>query len=867
MIKTSAMFSAHAIHVLVRNSLIFFFLLIISVFIWLKVGVEIDTLKVSKYHVDGLYIKLGKKLTLKADQVTIPQTKSNPSFGRIDEGLERVKYLLTFFEYIELKKIIFPNNILGIRFKDELLKISSKDYEISGSVHREGKMIQATIPSLYIKAQNITLSGKLSYDLHEHTLETDGHFIANGLSGNFVASKVGDELFFDLKSHAFTDLKSIVDKFNLTPAVRSWVVDKVKAEKYELRSLRGKGSIVNGTFDLDMDALEGEVLFSDVQIAFKEDLSPVLAPSFVLTYKDYGLYFDLKEPRYKGRDLNGSKVSIVRLNESDTTLNLDLKLVTPFDRTVQNLLKSYDLHIPVRQENGSVNARFKADIGLKQDKNTFLVDVDFSKGKVWIGKVYLAIEKGSLHYVDGFIALDDISLKDSMYEGIVNGKIDLEKKQVDIIVDAKDIKLGEKNKEFFVLKNRTLPLVLNYAKDINVEIPRLSFSLLNDKKETLIQLQDLSKIKPYLTDINALENDGYVNIRTKDFETYTFEGELTRTSCFIYEKKDACKVRVPFQGKVMPEDIDFYAFNKRFYYNQAKSRVKIENLNIDLEKFLKSTSQDKKKDPKSKEGQKYIILGKKSNLRYGDYTLVVDSYDVEIKKNGDIKALGSASGDIIKFTKNKGVVSIQALRIKDKVLHPLINFDGLQQGRYSLKTSGKLGKDMKGEIIVEGGVMKGFKAYNNTLAFINTLPALAVLHKPGYSEKGFHIEKGFASYRMIGQRKIIFDSIHIKGGSANIAGKGEIDLEKKTINMNLAIQVAREFGAVVGSLPLVGYILMGEDKSLTVGLSITGSLDKPVVKTTTAQDIVSLPLQILKRTLESPIKLLTPATETTGKPQ
>jgi len=66
---------------------------------------------------------------------------------------------------------------------------------------------------------------------------------------------------------------------------------------------------------------------------------------------------------------------------------------------------------------------------------------------------------------------------------------------------------------------------------------------------------------------------------------------------------------------------------------------------------------------------------------------------------------------------------------------------------------------------------------------------------------------------------------------------------------------------------LVGYILMGEDKSLTVGLSITGSLDKPVVKTTTAQDIVSLPLQILKRTLESPIKLLTPATETTGKPQ
>ncbi len=53
-----------------------------------------------------------------------------------------------------------------------------------------------------------------------------------------------------------------------------------------------------------------------------------------------------------------------------------------------------------------------------------------------------------------------------------------------------------------------------------------------------------------------------------------------------------------------------------------------------------------------------------------EYTLLTDSYDVEIKKNGDIKAIGSSDGDIIKFSKTKEIVSIQALRIKDKVLHP-----------------------------------------------------------------------------------------------------------------------------------------------------------------------------------------------------
>ena len=195
---------------------------------------------------------------------------------------------------------------------------------------------------------------------------------------------------------------------------------------------------------------------------------------------------------------------------------------------------------------------------------------------------------------------------------------------------------------------------------------------------------------------------------------------------------------------------------------------------------------------------------------------------------------------------------MEALRIKDKVLHPLINFKGLQEGRYSLTKKGDPEKVMHGQIIVEGGVMKGFKAYNNVLAFVNTLPALAVLHKPGYSQKGFTIEEGVAEYRMINRTKIVFDSIYIRGTSATIVGKGELDLEKRTIKMDLAIQVAREFGKIVGNIPLVGYILMGEDKSVTVGLKVSGSLDAPKVETTAAASILSLPLDIIKRTLQTP---------------
>ena len=163
---------------------------------------------------------------------------------------------------------------------------------------------------------------------------------------------------------------------------------------------------------------------------------------------------------------------------------------------------------------------------------------------------------------------------------------------------------------------------------------------------------------------------------------------------------------------------------------------------------------------------------------------------------------------------------------------------------------------MKGEIVIEGGLMKDFKTYNNTLAFINTIPALVALQNPGFSKKGFVIKKGFVKYRLIKKTIIKFDKIQIEGASATLIGKGEINLKTHTIKMILAIQTARKLGEMIGNIPLLGYILMGEDKSMTVGLTIKGNFEQPIVETSATQDILSLPLQLIQRTLESPKHLI-----------
>jgi hypothetical protein len=824
---------------------------------WLLAGIKLDTFKVADYNVDGLYIKLDKKLTLKADYVTIPKSKAEPSFNNVHETLERVKYILTFFDYIELKNLVFDNNTMKIIFSKDYLLIDSQDYRISGNISHEDNMLKATIPILNIKEHNLTMSGKFTYDLHEDILTTQGQFLLNDIAGVFNAGKEENQIDFVLKSNTFTDLRPIINKFDLQEVVRSWVLDKVEAKSYKLLSLSGKGSIINKQFKMDLDALKGEALFSEAKIHFKENLEPVLAPSFILSYHSGGLYFDLKEPTYEDISLQGSKVSILNLRNRHTNLKLKIRADSRYDSIMENLLKAYDIDLRLNQTSGKVDVLFMADIGLKNNYKDFFVNVNFGRGDVWLEKVKLPVEKGNVQYKKGFITLKDIYLNDVLYEGKLNGKIDLQKKKADLILDAKTITFGDEKEKFFVLKDQKLPFVLNYTKEMDITIPKLSIKITNKEEETSIRLNDLSKIKPYLPDPGPLEEGGNMEIKTKDFKTYTFKGMLKRTSCFLYEKDDQCKTRVPFQGTVTHKGLDFYAFNKRFYYNKENSQVELTNLNFDLEKYLdtkkkKAKKKETEKKDTLKESKSLIVLGKNSQLRYGDYSLVTDSYDVELKPNGDIKAIGSSSGDIIKFSKKQELLSIQALRIQDKALHPLINFKGLQHGRYTLKLSGYPEETMNGEIIVEGGVMKDFKAYNNTLAFINTIPALASLKNPGYSVQGFTIEEGLAEYRMVKKNKIIFDSIYIKGTSATIAGTGEIDLEKKTINLNLAIQSGRELGKLVGSLPLVGYILMGKDKSMTFGLQITGTLDNPKVKTSAGEDIFMLPLKILKRALESP---------------
>lgn len=834
-------------------------MLLIVFAVWLKVGIKADYLHIGPYKLSGLYIKLDKKLTLSAHHIIIPKSKANPSFASIDKTFDRIKGMLQIFEYVALQDVIYENNRIDLVYADNVLHINTKDYEIAGKIERIDKRFEAEVPLLYIKEKNITLSGNFTYSHYEDRLHTWGRYDMYGIQGKFTASKVKKRISFDLQSDTFPDLKSLMEVLPLSKTVKHWSVERIQAEQYQLKSLKGKGSVAGQEFKLDIDSLTGLAEFSNAQINFKDGLDSVYTPKIVMAYKKGGLYFDLDRPLYQNKALDGSSVSIVDLTgNKPTSLKLDLKVDSPFDEAVQKILQAYHLKIPVVQKSGTGQASIGLDIRLKTGKTTAVIDVDMQDARVQLYKLDLGIERGHVHYEDGVVSLNQIRLKDQLYSGIAEGSVQLRKKQAEIAVDLDYLHSGGKAKEkYFEIKDKKLTIALDYHKGIDIKIPELAFSISEEENRTQFSFADLNLIKPYIRDKTYIQEGGSADIFTGDFKTFTFQGVLHRNTCFFYEGDGVCHTRVPCSGKITPKGVDFYAFDKRLHFNETRSRVTLKELNIDLKRFLHYLStQQEEGSITDKQGDPLVILGEKSNLRYEKYTLVTDSYDVEVKPNGNIKAIGSSDGDIVKFEKRGEIFSINALRIKDEVLHPLIDFKGLKKGRYSLKLSGDIDKVMKGRIIIEGGVMKDFKAYNNTIALINTLPALATLQDPGFSQEGFRIRKGVAEYRMIKGEKIVFDSIYIKGKSSTLVGKGSIDIKKNRIDIQLAIRTAKTLGNVVGKIPLIGYILMGEDKSMTIGLTIKGTLDKPQVNTSAAKEILLLPLEIIKRTIESPKQMI-----------
>lgn len=601
-----------------RDTLIFFIILFAALFVWLKSGINVDHLSFNQYKVDGLYIKLDKKLTLKADTIIIPKSKKKPNFDNIDQVLDRVKYLLTFFHYIELEKVNFKDNHYKLVYTDNILYITSDDYEIAGNVWRRGKVMVADISLFYIKKEDINMVGKFNYDLHTDKLILEGSYEAYNITGKFKAVKEDHNLEFIVNSNAFGDLKTFIDRIPMKKKLNQWITEKIRAKKYRLYSLTGKGKVYGSKFEPDLHSLKGNALLEDVKIYFKEGLAPVKAEKILLNYKNGGLFFNVMKPTYQNREINASTVSITNIGKGKIArLDLDMHFNSKVDETIQKILKAYHLNIPVLAKESRSKVQVKLGIPLKKMPNRKIdvyVKAHLGKGDFYLQKMKLPVLGGEITYDKGIITLKGIRLKEKWYEGTVEGKVKAKEKKANLVFRAKKIELKKKGEILFSLRNKKIPFDVAYAKGVQISLPAQKIKVKQEGKETKITVNDIAKVKPYLKKLEVDIDGGTLEIVTKDFSTYTFRGTLYRKDCFIYDNK-VCYTRVPCFGTTSPQGVDFYAFDKRLHFNSAKSLIELNGLNIDLQKFLSSDMRIQKVKTKKAKGGENADQGKKEQYQ------------------------------------------------------------------------------------------------------------------------------------------------------------------------------------------------------------------------------------------------------------
>ncbi len=799
----------------------------------------------------GLYLKLDKKFTLEIDYLKIPKNKKETNFQNPSKQITKLQKVLSYFDYIELKDVIFTNNHYSLVYADSIIYIKNNQYEVAGTIsHRDDKLVVNT-PLIYISEYGLRLDGEVTYSYSSGAIDYNGAYSIAGIDGNLTLGIRGNKIEFKLDSSETNGISRLLDILKVSDDTREWIDKRVVAHSYNLESLKGHMNHSPDGWKLDNDSLYGVANLNGVSIEFEDTLKPIIATSAKLVFDSKGLDINLTSPKYGKKVMQGSRVAISNIiGDSYSTVSLDLYFHCQIDSEIKEILKAYDISIPLSQRKGVSKAYIALEIPIINKPTKVEGRIFLSKGEIDIGGAKLLTNGGEVTFDNRLVSLWGVEFHDSWYSAVVNGTINLRTKKAKYKLNLKRLQLGKGTSTKLVMKNiKNLPLTMDYNNRLTFKLPSLKIAIKTNKKSGItISANSINALRPYIKNLPIKIKGGKIDIVTYNYKRYNFKGNTHWKDSYLYTKKGYIK-KIQFNGYMNSKKTHIKALKGRFVYDSAKSTIKINRLNIDAKKMTKNSS---KRSSKSK--TKLNIYAKKSIIRYDKHVLLTDRFSLKIGRKVT-KFDATKDGDSIHLKLKGKHLTITAKRIKERMLSALINFGGMRGGRYSLKLSGRTDGLMKGHIDIDGGAISKFKAYNDLIALFNTIPALMAFSDPGFSDKGYIIRKGKIDFSLY-PHKLILNKILIDGKSATLAGKGTVNLDTQRLNIDLAIHTARELGSFIGSLPLVGYILFGKDKSITTGVKILGTMDKPIVKNETVKDILLSPLKLIKRTVESPAHII-----------
>ena len=127
----------------------------------------------------------------------------------------------------------------------------------------------------------------------------------------------------------------------------------------------------------------------------------------------------------------------------------------------------------------------------------------------------------------------------------------------------------------------------------------------------------------------------------------------------------------------------------------------------------------------------------------------------------------------------------------------------------------------------------------------------------GFNLTAYKIVNGVLEFNYSKEKELLdIKKLLTVGNGIDFDGKGKVDLKTMTLNSDIKLIFLKDYSKIVGVIPVVNYVLLGNNNRVETQVNVFGDINNPKISTNLTKDAFSVPVNIAKRILNSPSMLL-----------
>ncbi len=534
-------------------------------------------------------------------------------------------------------------------------------------------------------------------------------------------------------------------------------------------------------------------------------------------------YFEIEEMA-TGLIAGNIPVDTMKLDLTADILKLNYKGIE-FSQSYAPLNITYDDKISISTAS---NILFNID-GSEFDLNNAVVE---------IGTHSISINSANLLSTDGFL-----STEINAFYNTKNGAG---------IIGLKDLHIEDKNEKNLLYKKEKLVLSFKSAAEgISFHSKELDSKFTITDDEWNAELNSLAKISNYsafLKDIKLTEGKLSLH-KNKSEKSIRFNADIIYPYKLFIKNGKAIK-NYKIKGKANSKKVSLSINNNINIKINHNIAINIRNSGINMPEVL-NLLKDFNTSSSEKNSKNIILDASNSYLYVGnDRRIISDRMSLQYQNGITTAQLEYKKGDA-GFKIDNSKIHLYGENFNDEFMKNLFSLAEFKGGKLNFSMNGTI-ENYDGLFYITDTTIIDYKMINNILAFVNTVPSLATFSLPGYSKHGLKVHTAYMNFNA--QNSIFkVSDFFLDSKEMDILGGGMADLNRDKVDVTLNLKT--DLGSSISKIPLVGYILLG-DETISTTMKISGKLTDPDVKSLLAKDIVVAPINILTRTLLLPYDLI-----------